>query len=65
MATSNLGRPTDGVFRDVDGDDIETLAAAIRQSNSMHPPAAMCACVAIETLAALYELGYRVTKGGA
>jgi len=62
MVTGNQGRDIDQVLEDVGHKDLMTASMAALDEAYDHGGEATCACVAIETLAVLYELGYRMMK---
>lgn len=59
---SNQGRMLYPVLDDVDREDLTAAAQAGWTEVHNHPAGATCECVAMEVLARLYELGYRLVK---
>lgn len=61
MGKSNQGQELDQLLADVSQASLQVAADAIWRELKHHPDDATCQCPALEGLAALYELGYRLT----
>lgn len=62
-ATTNQGTPTiDAALNSVEIEDIEKLGKVLWREVRRHPRDATCECVAIEAVAQLMHLGYRVER---
>jgi hypothetical protein len=62
MGLSNQGRELDGVLGVLSIEELLQTADVVWKEVHEHPEGASCACPVLETLAFLYELGYRVVK---
>lgn len=59
---TNQGRLIDPVFDAVTIPDLRKVAEVIGIEVSGHPPGSNCDCLAIEAIAVLQELGYRIER---
>lgn len=62
MSPSNQGRDLSLVLEDVLPADLAEATKAGYVEYRRHPLSSSCDCPTLETLARLYELGYRLTK---
>ncbi len=62
MASSNLGREIGQLLDDVTLPDLQETSKPGWIIYRRHPHDASCDCPAIEILARLYELGYRIVR---
>lgn len=58
--TTNQGRNTDLLWKDLTWADIKAAADALWLEARHHPGDASCECPAVEAVAVLYERGYRL-----
>lgn len=61
---TNQGRDIDAALRAVPYEDIQALTVVLWDEVHSHPAGASCECPAMEVVAKLIELGYKIKKPG-
>lgn len=59
---TNQGRDIDLVFEEISTEDLDAVAEVIWLECSRHPGEASCFCPAVEAVAKIQELGYRLVR---